>query len=430
MLVLTQSKGKRLHEKVLEKMKNTLPSASTLVITVAFSLFHSSAMAQDWPQWRGPMRDGTVTAFNEPNTWPSALTKGWSRDVGLGYATPLLVGEQVFMFTRENDEEVMQALNAATGETLWRTTYPAPFAMNPATAPHREGPKSTPAFSNGRLFTLGITGIVSAFDASTGQRLWHKPAPPVEPLYHTGMSPLVVNDLVILHVGGHDAGALTAFDVASGDVRWEWEGDGPAYGSPRIFEFSGTRQIVTFSQEHFVGVSLETGTLLWQRPFTTSSTTTSQTPLLYNDTVIETGRGNGITAFRVTSSGTGWTTQDAWHTDAVSLHMANAVVVDGVLVGLSHLNSGQYFGLDLDSGELLWTSPPRQADHASIVKTAQSIFSLEDDAELVVLRHSRNEFEPVVRYEVAESETWAQPTLSGNRFFIKDVSSLTLWTVD
>ena len=110
--------------------------------------------------------------------------------------------------------------------------------------------------------------------------------------------------------------------------------------------------------------------------------------------------------------------------------MANAVVVDGVLVGLSHLNSGQYFGLDLDSGELLWTSPPRQADHASIVKTAQSIFSLEDDAELVVLRHSRNEFEPVVRYEVAESETWAQPTLSGNRFFIKDVSSLTLWTVD
>ena len=131
----------------------------------------------------------------------------------------------------------------------------------------------------------------------TGKQLWQKPSPPVEPLYHTGMSPLVDGNNVIVHVGGHDNGALTAFDVATGDVRWSWNGDGPAYGSPLLFNLSGTRQVVTFTQKNFVGVSAATGELLWRRPYTTPSNTTSQTPILHKNMVIEMGRGNGVTAF-------------------------------------------------------------------------------------------------------------------------------------
>ena len=101
-----------------------------------------------------------------------------------------------------------------------------------------------------------------------------------------------------------------------------------------------------------------------------------------------------------------------------------------MLFGLSHLNSGQYFGLDLESGNVLWTSAPRQADHASILYAGQTIFSLEDDAELVVLRHSRTEFSPLERYDVAMSDTWTQPTISGSRVFVKDVTDLTLWTLE
>ncbi|MDE2904871.1 MAG: PQQ-binding-like beta-propeller repeat protein, partial [Acidobacteriota bacterium] len=179
-----------------------------------------------------------------------------------------------------------------------------------------------------------------------------------------------------------------------------------------------------------IGASLETGALLWSRPFITGATTTSQTPILYNDTVIQNGRGNGVTAFRVTEGAAGWTTEDVWHTDEVSLHMANPVVNDGVLFGLSHLNSGQYFALDLDTGEVLWTSAPRQADHASIQRAGSTIFSLEDDAELLVLEHSRTEFNPLRRYDVADSETWTQPTLAGDRLYIKDVSTLALWRID
>ena len=388
------------------------------------------AAGQDWPQWRGPNRDGSVSAFDVPSSWPAGLTEQWKVEVGFGYATPLLVGERVYMFSRQGEDEVMLALDPGSGETLWRTSYPAPFQMMAATRRHGPGPKSTPTYADGRLFTLGISGIVTAFDAETGRQLWQMPGGPVQPLYHTGMSPFVDGDLMILHVGGNGAGALTAFDVATGDIRWSWDGDGPAYGSPIVAELEGVRQVITYTQENFIAVSVETGELLWRRPYTTPSTTTSQTPHVYQDDVIEAGRGNGITRFRVVREGNAWTTENVWHTDAVSLHMTNGVIVDGVLYGLSHLNSGQYFGLDLDTGDVLWTSPPRQADNAAIVYAGTTIFSLEADAELVVLPSSRTGFEPVQRYEVATSATWAQPALAGNRLFVKDVDSLTLWTVE
>ena len=398
------------------------------VATVA--MIAPPATGQDWPQWRGPNRDGSVTGFSVPSTWPAGLNEEWSVEVGSGYASPILIGDTVYMFTRQGDDEIMQALDAGSGATRWSTGYPAPFNMVAATRNHGPGPKSTPAYADGRLFTLGISGIVTAFDAATGGQLWQRPADPVEPLYHTGQSPYVDGDQVILHVGGQDVGALTAFDVATGAERWRWDGDGPAYGSPIVVEVEGVRQVITFTQENFVGVNADTGQLLWRRPYTTQSTTTSQTPRLYQGDVIESGRGNGITRFRVVREGNAWTTEDIWHSDEVSLHMTNGVVVDGVLFGLSHLNSGQYFGLDLDTGDVLWTSDPRQADNAAILNVGTTILSLEDDAELLVVPHSRTGFEPVRRYEVADSSTWTLPTLSGNRLFVKDEESLTLWVVN
>ncbi len=386
----------------------------------------STAGAQDWPQWRGPNRDGAASSFRDPASWPERLREKWKIDVGSGYATPLVVGDRLYVYTRQGEDEVLTALAADSGDLLWRSSYPAPFEMKSATKRHGPGPKSTPAFADGRLFTLGMSGMVTAYEAESGKQLWQKPAPPVEPLYHTAMSPLVDGALVILHVGGHDDGALTAFDAATGAVRWSWDGDGPAYGSPMVFELAGVRQVVTFTQENFLGVSASAGELLWRRPFVTPSTTTSQTPILYKNTVIQTGRANGITAFQVVRRGDGFLTVDLWHTDEVSLHMTNGVVVDGVLFGLSHLNSGQYFALDLDAGKVLWTSEPRQAENAAMIRAGSAILSLEDDAELVVIRNSRTTFEPLKRYEVAASATWAQPTLSGNRLFVKDVSTLAL----
>src|SRR5262249_16237974 len=155
--------------------------------------------------------------------------------------------------------------DADAAKPIWKTSYAAPFNVNSAAARHEKGPKSTPTFANGRLYALGMTGIVTAFDAVTGRQIWQKPATPT-PLYHTAMAPLVDRGLVILHGGGHDRGALTAFDAASGAVKWSWNGDGPSYGSPMVADFDGTRQVIVLTQDNLVGVSATSGELLWKRP--------------------------------------------------------------------------------------------------------------------------------------------------------------------
>ena len=403
------------------RMRNYLPAFALL--------FAAGAGAQDWPQWRGPERDGAARGFEAPAAWPEALSPAWTVDVGTGYATPLLVDGNLWQFARWGEEEVLYSIDPETGEIRWRSGYAAPFDMSPATQRHGPGPKSTPAYADGRLFVHGMTGSVTAFEAAGGEQLWHVPGTGVEPLYHTSASPLVHGGLVVVHVGGHDDGALTAFDAETGDVRWSWDGDGPAYGSAMLFEFDGVEQVVTFTQEHFVGVSVADGALLWSRPFTTQSDTTSQTPVLYRDLVIENGRGNGVTAFRVARAGDGWSTEDVWRTRDYSLHMANPVVRDGVMFGLSHLKRGQYFALDLDSGEALWESTPRQAENAALVRAGDIVFSLEEDAELVVFEASRAGLKEIRRYEVADSETWTQPTVAGDRIYVKDVSRLHRWDI-
>ena len=102
-----------------------------------------SVAAQDWPQWRGPGRDGAVAQFAEPAAWPAALTRRWQMEIGSGYAAPVVVGDRVYAFSREREDEVLRALDAATGKQLWRAAYPAAFTMNPATRAHGPGPKST-----------------------------------------------------------------------------------------------------------------------------------------------------------------------------------------------------------------------------------------------------------------------------------------------
>jgi outer membrane protein assembly factor BamB len=385
----------------------------------------------DWPQWRGPNRDGTLTAFAEPKAWPEQLTRRWKIEVGTGYATPIVVGNRVFAFSRQEEKEVMRAIDADSGKIVWETGYAAPFKMNPATARHGPGPKSTPTYANGRLFTLGISGIVTAFDAATGKQLWQKPAPPVEPLFHTAQSALVDRGVVILHVGGHKQGALTAFDPATGAVKWSWDGDGPAYGSPIVADIGGTRQVITFSQENLVGVDASNGRLLWRTPFTARAITNSITPLVYGDhTVIVSGQGKPLTAYTISKQNDQWAASLAWENDRLSLSFSNAVLVGDAVFSMSAMNSGQFFWADAKTGQTLWTSSPRQAGNAAIVRAGNLLFVLKDDGELMVAPSRPGGFEPLKTYTVADSATWPAPAVSGNRIFVKDISTIALWTVD
>src|SRR6266540_6278425 len=386
--------------------------------------------ARDWPQWRGPNRDGTLASFAEPKVWPENLKRQWKIEVGTGYATPIVVGNRVFMFTRQDENEVMRAVDAGSGKVVWETSYAAKFNMNPATARHGPGPKSTPTFANGRLFTLGISGIVTAFDAATGKQIWQKPAPPVEPTYHTAQSALVDRGLVIVHVGGNNQGALTAFDAATGAVKWSWDGDGPAYGSPILAEFGGVRQVINFSQGSLVGVDAANGQLLWRVPFEARSITNSITPLVYGQTVIVSGQGKPLTAYTISKRNDQWVAEPAWENDQLQMSFSNPVLVGDAMFSLSPLNSGQFFWADAKTGRTLWRSAPRQAGNAAIVRSADYLFVLKDDGQLIVARSTPGGFEPLKTYTVADSATWAPPVISGNRVFVKDLTTLALWTLN
>ena len=382
---------------------------------------------QDYPQWRGLNRDGAASAFVEPASWPDTLTRKWKVDVGEGYATPLVVDDVLYLFTRRNGSEVMTALRADTGRELWHTSYAAPYKPETPAAAHGVGPKATPLFHDGRLYTLGITGIFSAFDATTGKLAWQTPAAAEHPSYGVSVSPVADGNLVIVHPGNH--GPLTAFDVGSGAIKWT-SGERGAYASPMIVDLDGVRQVVTMTQENVLGVSLTDGRRLWEHPWRSrASTPSAMTPILYRGMVIVSSQAMGVAALKPARRGDAWAVDVAWATRDVSIFLSNPVIVGDTLFGLSDRARGQFFALDANSGKVLWLGPPRQASNTAVVKAGSVLFLLDDDGELIVARSSRKGFEPLKRYTVADSATWAQPAVSGHRIFVKDATSLSLWTL-
>jgi outer membrane protein assembly factor BamB len=401
----------------------SLFAAAVLIGSAASAIGQS--LAQDYPQWRGRDRDGSASAFTKPKSWPETLTRKWSVEVGEGCATPIVNGNTVYSFTRRGGDEVMSALDASTGKELWNTSYEAPYTPGRPAAAHGAGPKATPVFYDAKLFTLGVSGIVAAFDASDGQLLWRTPAPSEPPFFSAASSPVAEQGVVIAHPGNY--GPLTAFDADTGDVKWT-AGESGFFASPMIADLSGTVQVVTVTGKGVIGVSIADGVVLWQHPWPGGNGGTM--PVLNGETVIVSGHNLGVTAFEVTIRDGEWKTETVWETKGVSMYISNPVVIADTLYGLSHRESGQFFALDATSGNVLWLGRPREAKNTAVVKAGNLLFLLNDDAELIVTRSSRNGFEPLRRYTVADSATWAQPAISGNRIFVKDVTALTLWTLD
>jgi outer membrane protein assembly factor BamB len=187
---------------------------------------------------------------------------------------------------------------------------------------------------------------------------------------------------------------------------------------------------VVATQQRVVGVDPALGTLLWERPLVTSSTSNSVTPIRHGRTIIMSSTNLPVVAFTVARRGSQWVTENVWENAEVSYRMSNAVVTGDTLFSLSTLGMGQYFAADAVTGQTLWRSEGRQAGNAAILRSGNLLFILEDDGELVIARSSRTGFEPLRRYKVAETETWAPPVITGSRIFVKDVSTLALWTMN
>jgi outer membrane protein assembly factor BamB len=390
-------------------------------------LISSIVGAADWPEWRGPHRDGILTG--EPNSWPEKLNLKWKIEVGLGHASPILAGGSIYVLARQGEQEVALAIDPVTGKVRWRQQYAAPYKMNPAATPHGPGPKSTPLYANGRLYTFGITESLSCFDAETGKLVWRKDLAQ-SPDFGAAMSPILDNGLLIVHVGGTKTGALTAYDASTGAVKWSWDGDSPAYASPIVAEIGGVRQVVTQSRQNIIGVAAANGKLLWKIPFTTSYEQNIVTPVMYRNTLIFSGLDKGVFAVRLSHSGDRWTPETVWQNKDASMYMNSPVIEGDLLIGFSHLKKGQLFCLDARTGATLWTGPPRGGDNAAILASASTLFSLNSEGQLLIAKPTAKSLGEVRRYDVADSSTYAHPVVLDDGFLVKDVKTLARWSVN
>jgi outer membrane protein assembly factor BamB len=381
----------------------------------------------DWPQWRGPRRDGSLDA-PLPAQWPEALKKRWEMPVGAGHASPVVSGDKVVVMARQGDQEIVRALDLASGAEIWRAAYPALFTVNPAARSHGPGPKSTPAVAGGRAFTLGISGILSAFDLADGKLLWRLPAPDAQPDYGAATSPLIDGTSVIVHVGGSQNGALTSFESATGKPRWEWKGDGPGYGSPIIATFGGVRQVIAQTQKLLAGLDASTGTPLWQMPFATDFDQNAFTPVAFQDLLIVGGIDWPLTAIRLKLVDGKWIGETAWTNSQTPMFMSSPVVVGGTIYGLATRSRGQFVAIDAASGKTLWNTQGREGENASIMGSRSWLLASTTDGNLVVARANPEKYEEVRRYQIAPSAVWAHPAVAGRSIVVKDADTVICWS--
>lgn len=405
----------------------------TALIVTLFSTASIRGSAQDWTQWRGANRDGAVTGFVAPKVWPEQLKSKWKIQVGVGHASPLVVGKTVYLHSRQGENEVVAAYDLETGKVIWKDSYLVDYTVNAAATEHGKGPKSTPVFSGGRLYTLGITGVLSCYDTAKGKLAWRKDFGrrfgEKAPDFGTAMSPMVDKGLVILHAGGNNKGGLVALDAVTGNEKWAWTDDGPGYASPIAVEIAGKRQIVTQSRKHIIGIWADNGGLLWKIPFDTEYVQNIVTPIQFRDLLIFSGINKGVFAVRVGWKDK-WLTETVWQNKEVGMYMNSPVLSGNLLFGMSHKNKGQFFCLDATTGKTIWTGDPRQGENAAMLIAGDTIFSLTNNGELILSSAAAKGATAIKKYKVADSETWAHPAIIGKRILVKDQNSLALLSLE
>ena len=386
--------------------------------------------AQDWPQWRGANRDGKVTGFTAPQTWPKALTQKWKVTAGSGDSTPALVGDKLYVFARQGEDEVTLCLDAEKGTELWRDKYAAQAVTGPAARQH-PGPRSSPAAADGKIVTLGVGGVLSCLDAATHKVLWRKDEfPKVTPRFFTGMSPIIVDGMAIAQLGGEGNGAIMAFDLATGDPKWKWADEGPAYASPALLTVDGTKQIVTLTEKSVVGVGVAEGKLLWQIPFPVRGMAyNAATPIVDGQTVIFTGQGRGTKAVKIEKKGDGFAATELWSNEKLAVKFNTPVLKDGLLFGLT--DKGMFFCIDAKNGQEAWSDSTKHGDgFGAMVDAGSVILALPNTSELIAFKPVGKEYAELAKIKVADTPTYAHPVIAGQRVFVKDQDSVTMWTFE
>ncbi|MEX2121781.1 MAG: PQQ-binding-like beta-propeller repeat protein [Pirellulales bacterium] len=391
----------------------------------------SDAPAEEWPRWRGPHGDGTWQGPKLPEAWPAeGLRVRWRQAIGGGYAGVSVAGGRVFVMDRQQQpQEVERVLcfDAATGQPLWRDEYKVTYGE----LDYGSGPRAAPTVFEGRVYTLGAVGHVRCLNAADGSIAWSHDC--VEefnariPEWGFAASPLIHENLVIVHVAAEPGGCLMAFDRDDGREVWRSSSDPAGYATPIVIDRAGGPQLVAWTPERVLGLSPRTGQIEWSVPYKVTYGVSIATPICQEGLVFVAGYWEGSKAIRL--GGRRSEVELAWEdNDSLRGLMSQPLYRDGFAYLLD-----KRFGLtcfELRSGRKLWddgnkATPRGRNPQASLVWLGDGdrAMILNSEGELILARLNPQGYQEQSRVGIL-GPTWAHPAYAGRMVYARDDQEL------
>ncbi len=378
----------------------------------------------DWPQLLGPQRNGTSPTGVAP--WPGdSLPIRWRVPVGEGFAGPAVVGNRLVLFHRLRDEEVVEARDTATGETLWATTYATSYRDDFG---FDEGPRSTPTVSGDTVFTFGAQGVLQALSLRDGTRLWqvdtHSAFRVRKGFFGAAGSPIVYNGIVMVNVGGTDDAGIVAFEAGTGDVLWTATDHEASYSAPRVATLAGRQTVLFFTRSGLVALDPRSGEVFAEFPWRSRSRSSvnAATPLVIDGRVfLSASYGTGAALLEVTAS----SIEPLWTSDEVMTnHYATSVHHDGYLYGFHGRQeySPALRAVHAETSEVAWSQ--ERFGGGTVILAADRLLIMRERGELVLAAASPEAFRPLARAEILGGIVRAYPALAGGVLYARNEREL------
>jgi outer membrane protein assembly factor BamB len=390
----------------------------------AVSLTAISAAA-DWPQYAGPQRNFMVDAKNLPNSWPaSGPTKLWSRPLGEGYSEIVVDGDRLYTMYRRANDEVVIAMDARTGKTVWESAYAAPFRPGMGME-NGSGPHATPLVMGDQLFTVGILAYMQSFDKKTGKILWAKdlykefPGSTSMDRGYPG-SPLAYKGTVIMQIGG-SGHALVALNPKDGSVVWAKQDFRNAPSSPVLINVSGQDQLVAFMADHVIAVDPNNGNLLWTHPHETSWGLNISMPVWGNDNLlfISSAYTGGSRVLKLTRVGDKTTVQELWAHKQMRVHHSTMVRIGDYLYGSNgDFGPAPMTAVEVKTGKVMWRD--RSFSKANFVYADGKFIVIDEDGNLSLATMGPEGVKVLAKTALLQSNAWTAPTLAGTKLYVRD----------
>lgn len=401
-------------------------SAAALILSIFAPGAFGTARAQsnDWPQWGGPRRDFTVPGVKIAGAWPEGGPKRlWSRALGDGYSAIVAEGDRLYTMYRRGDEEVAVALDAASGKTLWEYAYAAPFTRDYDMS-NGPGPHATPLIAGDLIFTAGATSRLHAIEKRTGRPVWSRDlvrdfSGTLRPNGYSS-SPLAYRDLVIVQVGG-EGSAVVALRQRDGAIAWRKGSFRNSTSSPILIDVDGEEQIVAFLYGEVVGLSPQSGELLWSHAHVTDYGLNTSTPVWGADNLlfISSGYNGGSRVLKLERRAGRTEVKEVWFHRLMRVHFGNCVRVGDIVYGSSgDFGPAPFTAVDIRTGKIVWRD--RSIARASFIYADGRFIILDEDGRLALATPTPTGLQIHSKVELLARVAWTGPTLAGRRLYIRD----------